>query len=93
MPDSAKLLADRLRGFAIRATEIGRDHRCSVHLRLDSEGLLVVAVSLNGQQQAATVVPWPDVLAHDGGVTAAMGAVVVDLEHKQAAAEAGEQGP
>jgi hypothetical protein len=80
MADSAQLLADRLRDFAILATEMSHDHYCHVHIRLDSGGLLVVASSSDGRRRSATVVPWPDVLAHQGAVSAAMKEMVLKIE-------------
>jgi hypothetical protein len=65
-------LMERLRDFAISATEHGSAHRCSIHIRLDSGGLLVVATSYDGFRASAELVHWLNVVRFDGAVTAAM---------------------
>ena len=77
--DNAQAFADRLAQFAIMATELGHTHGCSVQLRLDSRGLLVVAKLRGSDWHAATLVPWSEVLARNGAVTAAMHAMVAEV--------------
>ena len=79
MTDNAQTLADRLARLAIGATEIGHAHGCSVQLRLDSRGLLVIAKLRGSDWHAAVLVPWSEVLAHNGAVTAAMNAMVAEV--------------
>ncbi len=75
---SAQVVADGLAQFAIMATELGHAHGCSVQLRIDSAGMLIVAMPRGSDRHAATVVPWPGVVAHNGAVTAAMNAMVAE---------------
>ena len=79
MADDEQDLADRLARLAIEATELGQAHGCSVQLRLDSRGLLVVAKLRGSDWHAAILVPWSEVLAHNGAVTAAMNAMVAEV--------------
>ena len=79
MADDAQALADRLARLAVEATELGYAHRCSVQLRLDGRGLLVVAKLRGSDWHAAVLVPWSEVLARDGAVTAAMNAMVAEV--------------
>ena len=73
MITSAKDLVGRLREFAVLATEKGSATRCSVHLRVQSDGLLIVAYAGDGSgRQAARLVDWHDVLAFKGAVSRAM---------------------
>jgi hypothetical protein len=75
-------LVDWLRRFAVSATELGYANGCHVQLRVQSDGLLIVASS-QASSQAAQVVPWPDVLAHRGVVSAAIEAAIRDIEGKR----------
>ena len=50
-----------------------------VQLRLDSAGLMVVAKARGNDQHAATLVPWPNVLAHWSAVTTAMNTMVAEI--------------
>ena len=79
MVDDAQALADRLARLATVATELGHICGCTVQLRLDSAGLLVVAKACGSDEHATTLVPWPDVLAHWSAVTAAMNAMVAEV--------------
>jgi hypothetical protein len=72
MITNAAGLIERLRDFAISATERGTAHRCSIQLRLDSGGLLVVTTSFDGARTSAELVHWPDVVRFHGAVTTTM---------------------
>ena len=60
----------------------GHAHGCAVQIRLDSAGLMIVARPKGSDRHAATIVPWPDVVAHNGAVTAAMNAMVAEAAQK-----------
>jgi len=87
-PTSAQVLTDRLAQFAIMATELGHAHGCTVQLRIDSADLMIVARPKGSDRHAATVVPWPDVVAHNGAVTAAMNAMVAEAVQQTVEEEA-----
>jgi hypothetical protein len=73
MITSAKDLVGRLREFAVLATEKGSAAQCSIHLRVQSDGLLIVADAGDGPgRQAVRLVDWHDILAFKGGVSRAM---------------------
>ena len=83
MIDSAQDLADRLAQLAVMAAELGHAHGCTVQLRVNPDGLLVVAEPQGSDQHAAILVPWSDVIAHKGAVATAMNAMVLEAEQKQ----------
>ena len=87
MTKNAQALVDRLSQLAVMAAEIGNAHGCSVQLRLDSYGLIVVAEAIGSDRHVATDVPWPDVLLNQGAVTAAMNAMVAQVAQKQSEAD------
>ncbi len=80
--DNAQAFTDRLAQFAIMATELGHTHGCTVQLRIDSAGLMIVARPRGSDRHTATVVSWPDVVAHNGAVTAAMNAMAAEAVQK-----------
>ena len=82
MITTARQMVDRLREWVATAAERGRVHHCTIQLRIEGEGLLIVAASLDDEHTAATLVPWPDVLASGAAVTAAITAVAIDLERQ-----------
>jgi hypothetical protein len=82
MITTAHQMVDRLREWAAVTAERGRVHHCTIRLRIEGDGLLVVAASLDDDHTAATLVPWPEVLASGAAVTAAITAVAVDLERQ-----------
>ena len=82
MIDSAQGLADRLAQLAVMATELGHAHGCTVQIRVNPDGLLVVAEPQGSDRHAAILVPWSDVIAHKGAVVAAMNAMLLEARKK-----------
>ena len=72
MIESARELTDRLRDWAIEATTVGHLKRCSIELRVTSDGLLISGTSWDSKHRAARVVPWDEVTGVNGAVTAAL---------------------
>jgi hypothetical protein len=79
MITSARDLVGRLREFAVVAIKKGAAARCSIHLRVESGGLLIVAYAGDGSgRHAAQLVSWHDVLAFKGAVSRAMDEAVAE---------------
>ena len=85
MVDDAQAFADRLARLATAATKLGHICGCTIQLCLDSAGLMVVAKARGSDQHAATLMPWPDVLAHWSAVTAAMDTMTAEIGQGQGA--------
>ncbi len=58
------------------------DAQVLVQRLFDSAGLIVMAKSQGRDRRATTLVPWLELLAHKGAVTAAMNAMVVEAGRK-----------
>jgi hypothetical protein len=82
MITTAHQVVDRLREWIATAAERGRVHHCTIQLRIEGDGLLVVAASLDDDHTTATLVPWLEMLASGAAVPAAVTAVAVDLERQ-----------
>jgi hypothetical protein len=73
-------LAARLRGWVTQAHDAGQRAECSVQLRLDMDGLLIVANPLDPlARNVSRLVPWDTALAFDGSVMREIDATVADL--------------
>ncbi len=72
MIETSRELTDRLREWAIEATTVGHLRRCTIELRVTSDGLLISGTSWDERHRAARVVPWDEVIAVNGAVTAAL---------------------
>ena len=72
MIETARELTEGLRDWAIEATTVGHLRRCSIELRVTSDGLLIAGVSWDERHRAVRVVPWDEVIGINGAVTAAL---------------------